>query len=486
MVQRFFRNPFATTGDKTAIPDAAQPDGSISYAQGFGPDYERVPGVDPLAKRVPRNQTNQYLFDITDNLGYWQRNAYPEYVTAAQNGGIALAYPISARVRYTGLVYASLVNNNTALPTDATKWAIDNPAPLAFATDAETQAGVVNNKAITPANLTSRTATASRTGILALATTTEAAALTDASKAITPATLAAVTAHYTGPGIIRVATNDEVQAGVVNNAAVVPQSLATLTATQTRAGLVELATGPEVAAGTDATRAVSPLTLLSRIASTAQLGLTRLATNAEVITGTDATIAVTPASLQALTATTGRDGLVQLSTNAQAQAGTDATTAVTPQALASVTATVNRAGLVPLATATEVLALSDNTKAITPAALSQLTATNSRPGIWPRATNIDIRTGTEDNKVITPFALRAAFDVGAVGTYAWLMHPTVQVQAGDIYPGNALRYSGVSQSSGAADMSTASGIPPGTQWVAVGSSVGAGNTKFGTLWYRLA
>ena len=58
---------------------------------------------------------------------------------------------------------ASLIDNNTDLPTVTTSWALDNGIPITFATNAEVQAGVVTDKAISPAGLTSRTATASRT-----------------------------------------------------------------------------------------------------------------------------------------------------------------------------------------------------------------------------------------------------------------------------------------------------------------------------------
>ena len=85
---KFYQQPFAASGDTgTPIPEAVQPSGSVSYAQGFGPDYAREQGVDPLAKDVPREETNQLFKDITDNLAFWQRQGAPEWVTSAQNGG---------------------------------------------------------------------------------------------------------------------------------------------------------------------------------------------------------------------------------------------------------------------------------------------------------------------------------------------------------------------------------------------------------------
>lgn len=123
---KFFRAPFATTGDKVAIPDDVQPSGAISYSQGFGPDYERNPATDPLAKRVPRDETNQYLFDITSNLRQYQINGFPEWVTSAQNGGAPLSYALNSYVRHNGggtwQVYYAKIDGATLEPGLAAGW----------------------------------------------------------------------------------------------------------------------------------------------------------------------------------------------------------------------------------------------------------------------------------------------------------------------------------------------------------------------------
>lgn len=150
---KFFRTPFATTGDKAAIPDDVQPSGAISWAQGFGPDYERNPATDPLAKRVPRDETNQYLFDITTNLRQYQVNGFPEWITSAQNGGAPLAYPLNSYVRWNGgagsgwVVYVAKVDGATLEPGVASGWEAQwqvsapvDPATLR-ATQAETNQG---------------------------------------------------------------------------------------------------------------------------------------------------------------------------------------------------------------------------------------------------------------------------------------------------------------------------------------------------------
>ncbi len=137
---KFFRFPWATTGDKTAIPDPTDGSGAVSYSQGFGPDYERDPTTDPLAKRVPRAETNQYIFDITDNLRQYQIYGVPDWYPASANGGVAISYPINARVRHNDLVYRSIVTTNTVEPgTDVTKWVVDAAVanPLANLTQAQ-------------------------------------------------------------------------------------------------------------------------------------------------------------------------------------------------------------------------------------------------------------------------------------------------------------------------------------------------------------
>lgn len=124
MDQYYFRVAFAASGDVLAIPQAAQGDGSVSYTEGFGFDYERNPASDPAAKRIPRDQTNELYRAITDGLGQYQRFGFPEWITAANNGGTAYSYAKGAFVRYPdGKLYGSLVNGNTVTPgSDPTKW----------------------------------------------------------------------------------------------------------------------------------------------------------------------------------------------------------------------------------------------------------------------------------------------------------------------------------------------------------------------------
>lgn len=77
MVKRFV-TPFAASGDKLAVPDATQPDGSVSYNTGFGVDYQRPIG-DPLRKTMPRDSTNQLFFDLTEFAKEVQENGVPPW-----------------------------------------------------------------------------------------------------------------------------------------------------------------------------------------------------------------------------------------------------------------------------------------------------------------------------------------------------------------------------------------------------------------------
>jgi hypothetical protein len=148
---KFFRIPFALSGDKTAVPDASQPSGSVSYTDGFGPDYELDPGVDPAAKDVPRDESNQLYFDITTAIAELQAFGTPDFITSALNGGAPFSYAKYARVKWTdNKVYESTVAANVTDPTTSpASWRqlSDSVDYLSIATTAF-QASVVDGEAV--------------------------------------------------------------------------------------------------------------------------------------------------------------------------------------------------------------------------------------------------------------------------------------------------------------------------------------------------
>jgi len=136
-MDKFFKVPFATSGDKTAVPDAVDTNGNVSYTQGYGFDYQRQK-TDPAAKNIERDKLNSVLNDITKAIAELQSQGVPDYITSALNGGTAYSYSANALVRYSGQIYVSLADANTALPTDTTKWAtlIGGSAGLFYRADA--------------------------------------------------------------------------------------------------------------------------------------------------------------------------------------------------------------------------------------------------------------------------------------------------------------------------------------------------------------
>lgn len=122
MLNQFFRTPFASAGDKTAVPEATQPDGSVSYNQGWSPDYE-LPYSNASSKDIPRDKSNQLAFAITKALQEYQTNGVPDWIDPTQNGGVNFPYPLGARVRYIdGLIYISAKAANSSLPSVAADW----------------------------------------------------------------------------------------------------------------------------------------------------------------------------------------------------------------------------------------------------------------------------------------------------------------------------------------------------------------------------
>ena len=123
----YILSPFADSGDKTAIPDPVQGDGSVSYTEGWGEDYEKVLGTDANAKAIPRQEMNSLLFNITENIQQYQQFGAPEWYSALAS---AAGYGIHSRVGhdYSGggyKVYESIVAANAAEPgSDPTKWRI--------------------------------------------------------------------------------------------------------------------------------------------------------------------------------------------------------------------------------------------------------------------------------------------------------------------------------------------------------------------------
>lgn len=150
-IDGYFDVPFGLDGDLTTVPDAVQPDGSVSYEQGFGPDYA-LPYTNPDAKNVPRDQYNQLLFDITSAIQQYQQHSTAPFITTAMNGGSPYSYSKYDRVLYSGVLYQSIVNSNTDTPPSS-KWVIADVA-MSNVYTAGTTTGSANAQVVTPVSPT--------------------------------------------------------------------------------------------------------------------------------------------------------------------------------------------------------------------------------------------------------------------------------------------------------------------------------------------
>ncbi|KMJ46885.1 hypothetical protein AB204_00910 [Xenorhabdus khoisanae] len=113
---KIFKTPFAAQGDRVAIPNEVQPDGAVSYAQGYGYDYERDQNTDPAAKDIEREKMNGIFHDITEAVGEMQAFGAAQWSTEAQ------PYPIRALVYHKQKLWQSRIENNKEEPTAGNGW----------------------------------------------------------------------------------------------------------------------------------------------------------------------------------------------------------------------------------------------------------------------------------------------------------------------------------------------------------------------------
>ncbi|WP_244185040.1 hypothetical protein [Proteus genomosp. 6] len=111
-----FKTPFATQGDKASIPVEIQSDGSVSYTQGYGYDYERDQVTDPAAKDIEREKMNGIFHDITEAIGEIQLFGFPKWDEAGK------PYAIRAIVYHKNKAWQSKVENNNIEPVAGNAW----------------------------------------------------------------------------------------------------------------------------------------------------------------------------------------------------------------------------------------------------------------------------------------------------------------------------------------------------------------------------
>ncbi|MBC8954139.1 hypothetical protein [Xenorhabdus sp. PB62.4] len=113
---KIFKTPFAAQGDRVSIPNEVQPDGAVSYTQGYGYDYERDQNTDPAAKDIEREKMNGIFHDITEAVGEMQTFGVAKWSLEAQ------PYPLRAVVYHNQKLYQSRIENNKEDPEAGKGW----------------------------------------------------------------------------------------------------------------------------------------------------------------------------------------------------------------------------------------------------------------------------------------------------------------------------------------------------------------------------
>lgn len=116
----FYKYPFAISPD-TPLSTNPVPTSSatpyMSYQNGYTVNYQEDLLNNVNALPLIRTQMNVLFNDITTNIQQYQIQGTPNWITNAQNLGVAFPYPLYARVLYTdGKIYENQLLNNTAVP----------------------------------------------------------------------------------------------------------------------------------------------------------------------------------------------------------------------------------------------------------------------------------------------------------------------------------------------------------------------------------
>lgn len=99
----FFKYAFAQSGDKTRIPQDQDPQGRVSYRQGFGGAYSKDPVADGYY--ILRDNFNQLMFDTTNAIRQLQINGGNLWsAEIASNGGYPAGAVVLVRMRINGIV----------------------------------------------------------------------------------------------------------------------------------------------------------------------------------------------------------------------------------------------------------------------------------------------------------------------------------------------------------------------------------------------
>ena len=99
----FFKYAFAQSGDKTTIPQDQDPQGRVSYQQGFGGAYSKDPAADGYY--ILRDNFNQLMFDTTNAIRQLQINGGNLWsAEISANGGYPAGAVVLVKMQMNGVV----------------------------------------------------------------------------------------------------------------------------------------------------------------------------------------------------------------------------------------------------------------------------------------------------------------------------------------------------------------------------------------------
>lgn len=123
MDDKFFRVPFASSGDKTTVTDAPDSTGNVNFQEGYN-SYYQLASDQGNYHPIERDYFNYLLYSITKVLNSLQTypGAYP-FIDSATNNGTAYPYTRGAIVTYDDNRYISLIDSNTDQdPASSSNW----------------------------------------------------------------------------------------------------------------------------------------------------------------------------------------------------------------------------------------------------------------------------------------------------------------------------------------------------------------------------
>ena len=125
-MSKYFKIPFALSGERVTIPELQQSGGEVSYTIGYGNNYQ-LPLTTAGALAIERTKMNELFYEITLALAELRKRAWPEYISPTDNGGTTYTYQRNDIVQYypsagPPIYYRSILDNNRTVPGAAGYW----------------------------------------------------------------------------------------------------------------------------------------------------------------------------------------------------------------------------------------------------------------------------------------------------------------------------------------------------------------------------